>query len=239
MKLIFGLVFVAANTLTFAQDTILKLCSPTIEAIKANGDIKITNNCGIDEKQLKLQFEKFKTIQFKNQQEIKYSINKIVGLFNEYQLIEAEKLEKIQRNIIDSNLKLDKLLNTSKNVVQKNLEIEKDSLQEAIRRQKRDDLELILTTIPSLTAFTSGDTISNLILESEINLSCLDLIKVLTELSKLGGLSFYSGNFVLSVLERITPPFHQACYSEVGSYISIFERDIVIRRLHSKQIIKK
>lgn len=239
MKLGVALILLFACPIVLSQDTKTIACSPTIEALESKGDINIVNSCGIDEKQIRLEFEKFRSTQRSSQKDIKLSLKKVAQLFNEYQKINTERLDIIQQGIADGNSKLDKLLASQPGHRPAPREINKDAFQEAVRRQDRDDLELILTTIPSLTLFTAGDTIARLIHDSEINLGCQDLVRVLSELDKLGGISFYGGNFVISVLDRVNPPFHQNCYSEVGAYVSIFERDYVIQRLHSRKTQRK
>lgn len=236
MKLIFAVILITNSIFAYSQDVKTKFCSPTIEALESKGDIKIINTCGIDEKQIKLEFEKFRDTQRNTQKDIKLSLNKVALLFNEYQKINTEKFEKIHQGISDSNSKLDKLL-SNQNIINQNYpEIDKTIFQEAVRRQSNDDLELILTTIPSLSIYSAFDTISKLIHDSEIYLDCSELVKVLTVLKKLGGIEFYGANFVLSILDKVKLPFHQTCYREVGSYVGIYSSDDVIQQLNAKKV---
>lgn len=236
MKFVLFIILITSSIFAYGQEVKTKFCSPTIEALESKGDIKIINNCGIDEKLIKLEFEKFRDTQRITQKDIKLSLNKVASLFNEYQKLNTEKLEKIQQGVADSNSKLDKIIDSQKNTNNRPSDIDSKTFQAAIAHQRHGDLELILSTIPSLSRFSAFETIGKLIHDSEIYLNCNDLVKVLGTLKKLGGIEINGADFVFSILDRVTLPFHQTCYSEVGSYIYIIDRDDVIRRLHLRKL---
>lgn len=236
MKFIFSIILITSSLFAYAQEIKTKFCSPTIEALESKGDIKIINNCGIDEKQIKLEFEKFRDVQRITQREIKFSLKKIVLLFNEYQKLDIEKLEQIQQGVTDSNAKLDRLIDSQKITNNKQFDIDSKTLQKAIFNQRNSDLELALSTIPFLSVFSAYETTSKLIHDSEIYLNCNDLVKVLAALKKLEVFEIGSEKFVLSILDRLILPFHQNCYNEVGSYIYIVNRDDIILKLNSKKL---
>lgn len=236
MKFIISILLITSSIFAYGQVAKTKFCSPTIEALESKGDIKIINNCGIDEKQIKLEFEKFREMHRIGNKDIQFSFRKVTQLFNDYQKISNEKLEIIQQGVADSNVKIDKLIDSQNYINQRNIKIDVNTLQEVVNIRNHNDFELILDFIPSLSPIDGSTTLSSLIHKSEVYLNCKDLIKVLQELNKHNSVaSFYGGDFILSIIDRVTPPYHQTCYSDVGTFLSIIDRDDVILKLHEQR----